>query len=110
MSKETFKEFVKKHPDIADYVIKNNISWQKMYESFDMYGEESDIWNKYLTKKNPSISDIFTKLDTNTLQEHIKNAQKALAIIGELTTKSNENLENNIKPSIEQPIKKFFGE
>lgn len=109
MSKESFKQFVQNRPELADYVIKNNISWQKLYETYDMYGETSDVWNKYVPKTK-SISDIFTRLDTNTLQEHIKNAQKALAIIGELTTKSNENLENNIKPSIEKPINKFFGE
>ena len=110
MSKETFKEFVKTKPYLAEYVLKNNITWQQLYEIYDMYGESSDVWNKYVPKRTKSINDIFTKLDTNTLQEHIKNAQKALAIIGELTTKSNDNLENNIKPSIEKPINKFFGE
>lgn len=109
MSKESFKQFVRSRPELADYVIENNVSWQKLYETYDMYGESSDVWNKYIPKSK-SISDIFTKLDTNTLQEHIKNAQKALAIISELTTKSNDNLENNIKPSIERPINKFFGE
>ena len=109
MSKETFKQFVQSHPELADYVLENNISWQKIYETYDMYGENNEIWNKYTPKKK-SINDIFTKLDTNTIQEHIKNAQKALSIIGELTNKSSENLENNIKPSIERPINKFFGE
>ena len=110
MSKESFKQFVQSRPELADYVIENNVSWQKLYETYDMYGESSDVWNKYVPKRTKSINDMFTKLDTNTLQEHIKNAQKALAIIGELTTKSNDNLENNIKPSIEKPINKFFGE
>jgi hypothetical protein len=110
MSKETFKQFVQNHPELADYVFENNITWQKLYETYDMYGENSDIWNKYVPKKTKTINDIFTKLDTNAIQEHIKNAQKALAVIGELTSKTSENIEKNIKPSIEKPINKFFGE
>lgn len=110
MSKEQFKQFVQNRPELADYVLENNISWQKLYETYDMYGEDDNVWKKYKIKKTKTINDIFTQLDTNTLQEHIKNAQKALAIIGELTNKSSENLENNIKPSIEKPINKFFGE
>lgn len=109
MSKESFKNFVRQNPELADYVLNNNATWQQLYEIYDMYGESNDIWNKYRTKKN-KVTDILNKLDVDSLQEHIKNAQKALAIIGELTNKGVDNIENNIKPAIQKPINKFFGD
>ncbi len=86
MSKETFKLFVKKHPELAEYSIKNNISFQKFYEIYDMYGEESTVWNKYFKTKNvkETGNDILTKLknaDPKDLQKGITNLQKALSML-----------------------------
>ena len=106
MSKETFKEFVKTKPHLADYVLKNNITWQNLYEIYDLYGESNEVWSKY--KPEETKRNIFSKLDTDTITKHIETAQKALTIIGELTTKTSDNIENNIKPSIERPINKLF--
>ena len=108
MSKESFKQFVQSRPELADYVIENNVSWQKLYETYDMYGESSDVWNKY--KPSEYRLDFLSKLDTDSLTKHIETAQKALTIISELTTKTSDNIENNIKPSIERPINKLFKE
>lgn len=108
MSKETFKEFVRTKPYLADYVLKNNITWQQLYEIYDMYGESNDIWNKY--KPSESRLNFLSKIDTDSLTKHIETAQKALTIISELTTKTSDNIENNIKPSIERPINQLFKE
>ena len=108
MSKENFKNFVRKNPDLADYVLAKKVTWQQLYEIYDMYGESSDIWNKY--KPSESRLDFLSKLDTDSLTKHIETAQKALTIISELTTKTSDNIENNIKPSIERPINKLFKE
>ena len=48
MSKESFKLFARLHPELADSVINNNITWQKLYELYDIYGENSSVWNQYL--------------------------------------------------------------
>ena len=106
MSKETFKEFVRTKPYLADYVLKENITWQQLYEIYDLYGESNEIWNKY--KPNAPKENFLSKLDTDALTKHIESAQKALTIIGELTNKTSDNIENNIKPSIERPINKLF--
>ena len=110
MSKESFKNFVRQNPELADYVIENKVTWQNLYEIYDLYGESNEVWDKYRNKKTTKVTDIFTRINPDTLQEHIKTAQKALAIIGELTTKGVDNIENNIKPAIEKPINKFFGD
>ncbi len=109
MSKEDFKNFVKNRPELADYVDKNEMTWQKFYELYDLYGENNEVWNKYKKKTN-KISDFMEKFDPDVLQEHITNAQKALDIFSELTAKKAEEVETSIKPSIKQPLNKFFGD
>ena len=47
MSKESFKLFAKNHPELAEKVLKDNVSWQKLYELYEIYGAESTIWNNY---------------------------------------------------------------
>ena len=45
MSKENFKNFVRKNPDLADYVLAKKVTWQQLYEIYDMYGEDNKIWD-----------------------------------------------------------------
>lgn len=113
MSKEQFKEFVRTKPELAEYVNKGQMTWQKFYELYDLYGEEESIWSKYNTSTESSkrkMSDIVEKIDPDSIQKHIETAQKALDIFSEFATKTTENISNNIKPSIERPLSKFFGD
>lgn len=112
MSKEDFKKFVQTKPELADYVENNTMTWQKFYELYDMYGEDESIWKKYpKIKTEPrKISDFIENIDPDNLQKHIESAQKALDIFSELATKTAENITSNIKPSIERPLSKFFGD
>ena len=38
-TKEKFKDFVKKHPELISYVKNKKMTWQDFYEIYDMYGE-----------------------------------------------------------------------
>jgi hypothetical protein len=49
--KDEFKEFVRKHPELVTYVKNGEMSWQKYYELYDMYGEEESVWKSYLKKE-----------------------------------------------------------
>ena len=49
MSKEQFIEFVRKRPELSDYVKDNLMTWQQFYELYDLYGEDYKIWDKYTT-------------------------------------------------------------
>lgn len=110
MSKETFKEFVKTKPELADYVRDNTMTWQKFYELYDLYGEDNEIWSKYVPTSSPNkVSDFIEKFDPDTIQHHIETAQKALDIFSELATKTNDTT-TVVKPAIERPITKFFGD
>ncbi len=109
MGKSEFKQFINRHPNLASYVEDGTMTWQKFYELYDIYGENNEIWQKYITKKTPKISDFMTKLDPDTIQKNIESLEKAIDIFKELTNKATDNVEN-IKPIIERPIHKFFGD
>ena len=87
MSKESFKSFARLHPELADNVLKDRITWQKLYELYDIYGENSSVWNKYFVKEISSdskigdIVDTIKKIDMKTVQNSIESMQKAVALL-----------------------------
>ena len=110
MSKETFKEFVKTKPNLADYVATKEMTWQDFYELYDMYGEDESIWKKYSNKSFSNLTDIFKNLDMNSIEENIQKAEKALDFFGELTKTGNDNVASSVVPNVNRPITKFFGD
>mgnify|MGYP001030228419 CR=1 FL=1 len=46
-----FKQFVKQNPSFIKFVKSNEMTWQKFYELYDLYGEESEVWDEYRNKK-----------------------------------------------------------
>ena len=36
--KEEFKNFARLHPELVTYIKNGNMSWQKFYEIYDIYG------------------------------------------------------------------------
>ena len=45
---DNFKKFISNHPDFIDAVRNNETTWQKLYELYDIYGENEEIWSKYI--------------------------------------------------------------
>ena len=43
MSKESFKSFARGHTELANYVMNGKTSWQRLYELYEIYGENSSI-------------------------------------------------------------------
>ena len=94
MKKEEFKEFVKRNPKLVEYVKKDEMTWQKFYEMYDLYGEENEIWDKYLkqeevkeTTKNVisglTLSEVVNwvkNIDLDSLQQGIGNVQRVLGV------------------------------
>ncbi len=113
--KENFKIFAQKHPELINYVNNHkDISWQKLYEIYDIYGEDESVWKKYFSENQNSntnnISDMLKNVDMSKVQEHIGTAQKALTLLQELTTKGAQNIASVKGPTIPRPITKFFGD
>ena len=63
MSKESFKIFAKAHPELVSRVMSNEVSWQNLYELYDIYGDNNEIWSKYIsnTVSNVAKSDLSFK-------------------------------------------------
>lgn len=118
--KEEFKQFARVHPELVEYVKNKDMTWQQFYEIYDIYGTEESAWRTYLGGKTSSttatatdtmgaITDKLRNIDMNSIQEHIKTAQKALDLVSELTGKSEVTspLTASI-PKVPRPINKFF--
>ncbi len=116
--KEEFKKFVKTKPSLIDHINNGDMSWQKFYELYDLYGDDRSVWDKYGSIKKESgmnigkINDLIKNVNMDSIQEHIGTAQKALGFVQELTNKGASNVSKvaGKGPSAPRPINKFFGD
>jgi hypothetical protein len=118
MSKETFKIFVKKNPRLIKYIKNGDMTWQKFYEMYDLYGEDTNVWKEYLDDKTNDaknnieatslgLADFLTWLKTvnlDSLQEGIGSIQRVLGVVQDLTNKDTKK-EETYKP---RPLYKHF--
>lgn len=100
---DNFKSFVKKNPSLVTHVKNGNMSWQKFYELYDLYGEDNSIWNDYIkneirsssikqkstlsTNTFTNIMEMAKNIDTNKLQDGISSIQKAITLFGDMIIK-----------------------
>lgn len=120
MSKETFKLFAKNHPELATQVMSGKTNWQKLYELFEIYGEDSAVWASFTSTtrststeststKSASIKDLFNTfkiIDLDSVQKGVTNLQKTIGLlqdigIGGTTTKAASSYEP-------RPMYKYF--
>lgn len=120
--KEEFKLFVKGHPELIKFVKSNEMSWQKFYEIYDIYGSNNEVWNKYFNKldeevennveakENFSVSDLINmakNVDLNSVQKNITNISKALGLVQSLITKDSVDASNASSYTPRPLYKKF---
>ncbi len=109
--KEEFKEFVKNNPSLINFVNNNQMTWQKFYEIYDMYGKDDNVWDQYIRKDKTISSGIglidafkwFKNIDLDSVQNGVNNLQKVVDIIQDF---GNKNIKKeNYKP---RPLYKHF--
>ncbi|MBQ2946727.1 MAG: hypothetical protein IJE04_02635 [Bacilli bacterium] len=126
MKKEEFKEFVKNNPKLIKYVKNNEMTWQKFYEMYDLYGSEESVWKDYIgetkTEKKEiektskagisglTLSEVvkwFKNVDLDGIQEGIGNVQRVLGVVQDFSKKesSSEPTKSTYKP---RPLYKHF--
>ena len=120
MKQEEFKNFVRTKPELIKYVQNGEMTWQKFYELYDLYGEDNNVWNEYInkdttvnttkteSKKSSKFSDILDmakNLDTNKLQDGISSVQKAIGLIGDMLVKDKKPDASTYNP---RPIYRRF--
>lgn len=111
---DEFKNFIKNNPFLIGYIRDGKKSWQDLYEVYDLYGEDENIWNEYLQDKssenrNNSSSNstnywdelvkMTKNIDVNKVQEGITSLQKTLSLFGDLFVgKENASKTYNPRP------------
>ena len=110
---EDFKSFIKTKPELISYIKEHNDSIQKLYEVYDIYGEDDKVWDEYTNSNRSNINlnnikDIVKNIDIDSIKGHINTAQKAIGIVQELTSKAEKVGTVIKKPISPKPLGKFF--
>lgn len=117
--KEEFKAFVRTKPELISYVSSGEMTWQKFYEIWSLYGNDDKIWNKYKLKEEvknqgnnegfsiSSLIDSIKKVDMNQVQKGVSSMQKAIELLQGLSTSKTTSQSNTSSYQPRQLFKKF---
>ncbi len=114
-----FKNFVSKNPELLKFVKNGDMTWQKFYEIYDLYGESEEAWSPYLKKEAQPVqqaaasaigfNDILTWLknaDLAKVEESISSVQRVISVLQDLgDNKQTQTNTNTYKP---RPLYKHF--
>lgn len=100
---DNFKKFTKNNPTFASYIKDGSMTWQKFYELYDMYGEDSTIWDEYKQekKKSTTLTDIVNmakNIDMDKFQDGVNSLSKAVGLFSDLFANRNSTNTNTYKP------------
>ena len=117
--KEEFKAFVRTKPELISYVSSGEMTWQKFYEIWSLYGNDDKIWNKYKVKEEvknqgnnegfsiSSLIDSIKKVDMNQVQKGVSSMQKAIELLQGLSASKTTSQSNTSSYQPRQLFKKF---
>ena len=117
---------MKNNPNLIKYVKSNEMTWQKFYEMYDLYGEDNNIWKDYIDKKEENTSNTSSNIaasgisgitisevinwlknvDLDGLQEGIGNVQRVLGLVQDFSKKDSK--ESETKAYKPRPLYKHF--
>lgn len=118
MSKiEEFKGFVKENPRLIKFVKNGEMTWQKFYEIYDLYGNESDAWKDFLStsvetatnveNKSQATSDLMSwikGIDLDSVREGVNSLQRVIGVMQDFGS-SKQTKTEEYKP---RPLYKHF--
>ena len=111
MSKlEEFKLFIKENSYLIDRVHNKETSWQKLYETYDIYGPSHELFKQTVSQKNTSTLlskeginsaiNAFKKVDLDKVSSGLDQVKKVVGAIQEITKPDGET------PTIPEYMKK----
>ena len=101
-----FKKFIKDKEFLIDKVNNNETTWQKLYEIFDLYGEEASIFNEKDERVENKINNdgrvnnllkAFEGVDVNKINENLEGVRKILAVLSEFSKKDDVKVKRTYK-------------
>ncbi len=111
-----FKEFVKGKPELVHYVRNGEMTWQKFYELYDLYGTKEDVWTPYQNETKKTVEKATTAfgmaevlewlktVDLDSVQNGISSMQRVLGVLQDFGSKE-EVTKPEYKP---RPLYKHF--
>lgn len=124
-NKELFKEFVKKNPRLINYVHNGDMTWQKFYEIYDLYGEDKEAWKNYLTEESTNstvkaaattagtiglvdVVNWLKNINLDNFQSGISNLQRVMGVVQDFTSKSGDTTETTKEAYKPRPLYRHF--
>lgn len=118
MSKETFKMFARSHPELAKEVLNNTTTWQKLFELYEIYGENNSVWDTFLPRTSPSSNTTLTSpatikdlismvknIDLDSVQKGVNNLQKTIGLLQDIGLGSAAKTPDVYEP---RPLYQYF--
>jgi hypothetical protein len=90
-----FKEFIKDKSFLQEKVNKGETTWQKLYETYDLFGKEADVFKQEKTEERNSASQnqpnsllkMLEGVNLDKINENLEGMKKILGVLGEFTRK-----------------------
>jgi len=116
---EEFKTFVRKNPSLIKYVKNNQMTWQKFYEIYNLYGEDESAWNDYRSTRSNEPEQLLASgvalsgflnwlkaINLDAVQEGVSSIQRVVGVLGDLSSKDTKvTPKEEYKP---RPLYKHF--
>ncbi len=107
---EEFKSFIKDKPFLKRKVDNKETTWQSLYETYDLFGEEADVFkeernvnettvnNVNNNNNNGSILKMLEGVNLDKISENLEGMKKILGVLGEFTRKEDPKVTRRSMP------------
>ena len=107
---DEFKEFIKDKPFLKERVDKKETTWQSLYETYDLFGKEADVFkekkeNTTSTQTRNSSNSLLKMLEgvnLDKINENLEGMKKILGVLGEFGKKEDSKV-NGRRTSYKAP-------
>ena len=102
---DEFKLFIKDQEEVLDKIHKGELSWQKVYEIYDLYGPSNALFKqpqnetRNSKQSNNQINNAlkaFQDIDMDKISNNLQSIQKVLGIFGEFSKNNKKDPSHSI--------------